>query len=166
MKLRPEDNEQKVYREVNSLSRVSHQYIVRYYSCWLEDANPHPPDPSTDSSTPSGRTRTASGSDEDIFAINFEDVSSSRRDQSRTASFPRIRFANSGEEDEQDSDDSDTESSSSAETAADPSDARSRLIPIGPRPSMSTTDSSTDGGAVQRILYIQMEFVEKVRGVR
>jgi serine/threonine protein kinase len=29
IKLRPEDNEQKVFREVNALSRLNHQFIVR-----------------------------------------------------------------------------------------------------------------------------------------
>lgn len=40
IKLRPEDNEQKVFREVNALSRLNHQFIVRYVllsTCGLAD---------------------------------------------------------------------------------------------------------------------------------
>lgn len=176
VKLRPEDNEQKVYREVNSLSRVSHHHIVRYYGCWLEDATP--PEISQIVSQPpsSGPTpsTTTSSEEEDIFATNFDDLSFSRRDQSRSASFPRIRFANSGDDDDVDDDDDESDSADSsddnesdAETAADPSDLRGRAaiskpMTVPPKPSMSLTGTSTDGGSVQRILYIQMEFVEKV----
>ncbi|OCF54570.1 PEK/GCN2 protein kinase [Kwoniella mangroviensis CBS 10435] len=166
VKLRPEDNEAKVYREVNNLSRVNHQHIVRYYSCWLEDANPPQLTPTADNSTP-GPALTSHSTEEDIFALDFDDASFSRRDQSRSASFPRIRFANEGDDEDGDSDDddSDSESDSDASTAADPSEMRERgrssNIPIPPKPSASVTDATTDDGNVQRILYIQMEFVEK-----
>ncbi|WRT70924.1 uncharacterized protein IL334_007923 [Kwoniella shivajii] len=170
VKLRPEDNEAKVYREVNNLSRVNHQHIVRYYSCWLEDANPPQLTPAVDDSTP-GPPSTST--EEDIFALDFDDASFSRRDQSRSASFPRIRFANEDEDeddedDETDSDDEGDESDSDASTAADPSELKERGRSIGipmqrnqSRPSASLTDATTDDGMVQRILYIQMEFVEK-----
>lgn len=175
VKLRPEDNEAKVYREVNNLSRVSHQYIVRYHACWIEDQNQQPPTPSeSDVTTP---TPTASISEEpsDPFAINFDDIS--RRDQSRSASFPRIRFANGDDSDEEDTSDSDSDadsdSTSSDETAADPSEMRGRgmfarqSMAIQARPSGSAaTGTTTDEGAVQSILYIQMEFVEKVRLIK
>lgn len=168
--MRPEDNEQKVYREVNSLSRVSHHHIVRYYGCWLEDAN-RPDVPiaesvgTADSTTPSA----SNDDDEDIFATNFDDLSL-RHDRSRSASFPRIRFANSGEDgededDDDDDDDSDETSVSSAGTV-DPSQPRGRKgmssVPIPSKPSASITGTTTDDDTVQRILYIQMEFVEKV----
>lgn len=174
VKLRPEDNEQKVYREVNSLSRVSHQYIVRYYGCWLEDTGRIEPPLSTGSG--SGTLPSQNPEDEDIFATNFDDLSVSRRDHSRSASsFPRIRFANSGESDEEsedsvESDDGD-DSSEGGQTAADPSEARAQPVPketrgrsmvIANKASLSLTDGTTDDGGVQRILYIQMEFVEKV----
>nr|XP_019050908.1 PEK/GCN2 protein kinase [Kwoniella bestiolae CBS 10118]OCF29838.1 PEK/GCN2 protein kinase [Kwoniella bestiolae CBS 10118] len=170
VKLRPEDNEAKVYREVNNLSRVNHQHIVRYYSCWLEDANPPQLTPTADEPTPGPIPSTVS-TEEDIFALDFDDASFSRRDQSRSASFPRIRFANEDEDEDDEEEDSDddgesgSESDSDASTAADPSEMRERgrslNIPIPPKPSASITDATTDDGNVQRILYIQMEFVEK-----
>ncbi|WWC92548.1 uncharacterized protein L201_007507 [Kwoniella dendrophila CBS 6074] len=175
VKLRPEDNEAKVYREVNNLSRVNHQHIVRYYSCWLEDANPPHLTPTAEDSTPGPGPSAASTQEEDIFALNFDDASFSRRDQSRSASFPRIRFANEdGDDDDDDEDDDsdndseddDSDSDSDTSTAADPSELRERgrllNIAIPPRPSTtSITDATTDDGIVERILYIQMEFVEK-----
>ncbi|KAL0241915.1 hypothetical protein I308_106089 [Cryptococcus tetragattii IND107] len=192
VKLRPEDNEQKVYREVNNLSRVNHQHIVRYYGCWLEDANPPDVTPTLEDSihsTSTAGTGATCSTEEDIFAVNFDDFSLSRRDQSRSASFPRIRFTNSNGDDDDDSDendssedddsDSNTESESSAATA-DPSEPRGRSqpqtslfqqrsqarsqrqrIPGKPSASTSVMTSSTSDGMVRRILYIQMEFVEK-----
>ncbi|EAL17471.1 hypothetical protein CNBM1630 [Cryptococcus deneoformans B-3501A] len=192
VKLRPEDNEQKVYREVNNLSRVNHQHIVRYYGCWLEDANPPDLTPTLEDSVHTASTAgtgATCSTEEDIFAVNFDDFSLSRRDQSRSASFPRIRFTNSNGDDDDDSDEddsseeddteSDTESDSSAATA-DPSEPRGRSqpqsslfqqrpqaqsqrqsIPGKPSASTSVMTSSTSDGMVRRILYIQMEFVEK-----
>ena len=176
VKLRPEDNEAKVYREVNNLSRVSHPNIVRYHACWIEDANPLAAASISDASDVTTPTASVSEEASDPFAVNFDDLSRSR-DQSRSASFPRIRFANSESDSEEDEDESesDTESDSSEETAADPSEhfsrgramtmTRARPI-IGPGghigPSGSGTGTTTDNGAVQSILYIQMEFVEKV----
>lgn len=157
-------------REVNSLSRVSHQHIVRYYSCWLEEVAPPTQSPADDSSN--ATPVVASSESEDIFAVNFDDLSFSRPDRSRSASFPRIRFANdSDDEDDDDSDDSDDEegdSSDSEGTIPDPSAsdaraARSKAISVPSKPSTSHTGTTTDDESVQRILYIQMEFVEKVR---
>lgn len=169
VKLRPEDNTAKVYREVNNLSRVSHQFIVRYHACWIEDVNPPSGTPlaSQDSSTPTASGSTEDNGDIDIsdpFAINFDDIS--RRDQSRSASFPRIRFANSDSDSDEDEDDSDADSDSSDETAADPSEQRGRPLNAfasapPPRASTTGTGTTTDDGAVHSILYIQMEFVEK-----
>jgi translation initiation factor 2-alpha kinase 4 len=103
--------------------------------------------------------------------MNFDDLGISHRDQSRSASFPRIRFANSGEdEDEEDDDDSSydesaEESDSDVSTAADPSEVRGRAaksIAIPPKSSTSITGTTADEEGVQKILYIQMEFVDKV----
>lgn len=191
VKLRPEDDVSRVLREVNSLSRVSHQYIVRYYSCWLEDVGlpdgPFGDDGSTmHSSVNSSNVNSSNVSSEsDIFAVKFDDFddkSVSRPDHSRSASFPRIRFADDDDDDEEEeeseeSDSSDDESSASdssnsgwesEHTVADHSTSKkksqSRGIAISKpstKPSASFTGTTTDDGSVQRILYIQMEFVEK-----
>jgi translation initiation factor 2-alpha kinase 4 len=191
----------KIYREVANLSRVDHQYIVRYNACWEEDAVVS----AQVTPTPVGVTMS---SEENIFTPNFDDFS---REQSRSQSFPRVRFIASDEDDnddddglfadedadgedheaaktkstkstrssmfasassdsdDSDTDTSDTDSGRSDDTAADPSEPRGRTIAIpqlggtrSTKPSASFTDASTDDGSVQKILYIQMEFVEKV----
>lgn len=146
------------------MSRVSHQYIVRYYGCWLEDATPIEPKPLVDDTTPSAGTATTS-EEKDILATNFDDLSLARRDVSRSASFPRIRFANSNEDEDSGSEDSTSDSESDDGTAADPSEYPAQLFATAAKP-VSLTDGTTDDGMAQRILYIQMEFVEKVRGMR
>ena len=170
VKLRPDDNEQKVYREVNNLSKVSHQHIVRYYGCWLEDVIPTQTTSALEASSDATTAPTPAESESDIYAApNFNDLSISRHDHSRSASFPRIRFANSGEDDEDEEDDeedSGDESTTSDETNETPSQPlRGRTgpgHPINPTgPSLSVTGTTDTDHLVQRILYIQMEFVEK-----
>ena len=166
---------------------MDHKHIVRYFSCWLEQVGPPEATTPADDTPGAGTvtTSTASSESEDIFAVNFDDLSVSHH--SRSASFPRIRFADSransddedGDSDEEDdsqesresdsdtaSDDSDDDSDSSADTVGDPSEhrkSRSKAISIPTKPSASTdfTGTTTDDGSVQEILYIQMEFVEK-----
>lgn len=161
----------RVLREVNSLSRVSHQYIVRYYSCWLEEVGPPETQGLADDMTASTTTSSHVSSEEDIFAVNFDDLSVSRRDQSRSASFPRIRFTDGSDSDDSEdgSDEDSGDSDDSESTIPDPSasDHRrgkplSKAISVPSKPSGSYTGTTTDDGLVQRILYIQMEFVEKV----
>jgi eukaryotic translation initiation factor 2-alpha kinase 4 len=37
IKLRTSQSDNKIFREVNALSRLSHRFIVRYYTTWLEE---------------------------------------------------------------------------------------------------------------------------------
>jgi translation initiation factor 2-alpha kinase 4 len=163
---------------------VDHKHIVRYFSCWLEQVGP--PEVATPAEdTPDAVTPSHASSDSDIFAVNFDELSMSHH--SRSASFPRIRFAdsraNSDDEDDDDDDDDDDDnddsrddsqdtdsdstasddSDSSADTVADPSERKSRSTPINiiSKPSTDFTGTTIDDGSVQEILYIQMEFVEK-----
>ncbi|BEI98202.1 hypothetical protein CcaverHIS631_0305010 [Cutaneotrichosporon cavernicola] len=189
VKLSPEDDVHRVLREVNALSRVSHQYIVRYYSCWLEDVGlsdgPDGDDSSAiQSSVNSSAVNSSNASSEsDIFAVKFDDFdkSISRRDLSKSASFPRIRFADDDDDDDDDDeengdgeisdDDSDSDSSgwASEHTVADPSASVPRQTRTQPlaiskpstKYSTSYTGTTDNDDSVQRILYIQMEFVEK-----
>lgn len=154
-----------MYREIVSLSKVSHQHIVRYYGCWLEDVIQL--DPITETPLLETPTRMPEP-EEDIFKVNWDDPSLYKRESSRSASFARIRFDESDEE-ESDSDDSDSDDTSSDEDELTPdpshpsSQSRGRPLAIQVKPSMSLTGTTTDDSSVQRILYIQMEFVEKVR---
>lgn len=172
IKLRPEDNEQKVHREVVSLSKVSHQHIVRYFGCWMEDVVRQ--EPPTITETPQSETPTQDvlpAPEEDIFKVNWDDPSLYKREPSRSMSFPRIRFHKQADGSDSSSD-SDTDSETDSDGSSDDQDTpdpsqpaeapRGRPIAVPPKPSMSITGTTVDDSAVQRILYIQMEFVEKV----
>lgn len=115
VKLRPEEDFGRVLREVQSLSRVSHQHIVRYYGCWRETVGQAAVAPSpggVDSTgTPSAVTSSnvSSASEPgDPLAINWDE---SRNNRSRSQSFPRIRFSANDEEDSEDEDDDVTDES-------------------------------------------------------
>ena len=49
IKLKPNQADNKIFREVNALSRLSHRYIVRYYTTWLEESEPTSSNASSDS---------------------------------------------------------------------------------------------------------------------
>jgi len=181
--LRPEDSEQeisredKVYREVKGLARVNHHFIVRYYGSWVEEL-PHIEDhPSTEESHSMSNNALgfSPGPLKDISPPDFDDVSVSKPEQSRSASFPRIRFAESDdEEDDEDSGDASvdgdfTSKSGGTETTSPSAPRRgraSRPVVTARKLVDSTTGETThDLGRAPRILYIQMEFVEKVSEV-
>ncbi|RXK39365.1 PEK/GCN2 protein kinase [Tremella mesenterica] len=158
VRLRPEDNELRVLREVNTLSGLNHINIVRYFSCWLEDVAPpvHTPPDST-SNTP-GVLSPTNKDDSDPFAPpRMDDPSLWRRDASKSTSFPRIRFAET-EEDE----DIDEDEEEDSEGSSDTSDAEtiSRKTAKGLKVSEEMTSTTIDEMVIKRILYIQMEFVE------
>jgi hypothetical protein len=135
-------------------------------------------------STPGIATNGSSGSD--MFAVNLDDFSSPH-DRSRS-SFTPVRFRKDGKEEEEEDDeeieedaedeeedvglnsgDSGGESDVSSEgTAADPSEPRGRAVnrQVPVTKSTSHTGTTTDGEQVSRILYMQMEFVEKVCPLR
>jgi translation initiation factor 2-alpha kinase 4 len=185
VKLRRQEDEQKVLREVENLSKVNHQYIVRYVHCWFEDAPRKPASPPSasifqnDQDQPNGEDQHS-----DPFSINLDDLSS-RRDTS--TSFPRIRFVRPGEETDSD-DDSEGSSSngdqSSGGETAEPSQVILRPVAVPSKPvaipgrpvrreSVSTETEYTgddedetgftNESVVEKILYISMEFVERVR---
>lgn len=72
-----EANDNKIFREVNTLSRLNHRYIVRYYSAWIEDDD----DPELESqSEESSMSRPSSGFD---LTMQFSSLG-----KSRARSFP------------------------------------------------------------------------------
>ena len=162
VRLRPEDNEIRVLREVNTLSGLNHINIVRYFSCWLEDIAPPPiAVEAVESSSSVSTPHAASPEDSDPFAPpKFDDPSLWKRDTSRSTSFPRIRFADSDEDDsdEEDSDASSNTSSAKTVDASQPVERGRSMV----KPSVSASDATTEEGHPRRILYIQMEFVENV----
>lgn len=107
----------KIFREVNALSRLSHRFIVRYYTTWVETAEPSSTAASdesdaesseVESDTEDGMTsvpsssvlRTTSADEGFIFSLDdLDDPGASR------GSFPSIHFsARSSEAGEEDTD--------------------------------------------------------------
>ena len=39
IRLRTSQSDQKIFREVDTLSRLNHRYIVRYYTTWIETSD-------------------------------------------------------------------------------------------------------------------------------
>ncbi|KAJ9116453.1 hypothetical protein QFC22_004895 [Naganishia vaughanmartiniae] len=149
VRLRPEDNVEKVLREVQSLSNINHVRIVRYIQCWLEETDDRVESSDGDDDESGSYCRSSDNSNDtptnqdemsDIYAPpNLDSLSVSNR------SFPLVRFCENSDEDS----DEETNSSDESEVKAGiPTIAR---IPATPAPSQHK----------KRTLYIQMEFVEK-----
>ncbi|OBZ78007.1 Serine/threonine-protein kinase gcn2 [Grifola frondosa] len=145
----------KIFREVNALSRLNHRFIVRYYTTWVETSEPPSTAVSSDSEHNSG---TADGmtsvpvsksrsSPDDPFTIDLDDLGSESRH-----SFPSIHFTRSNSTNVEGSD-NENDSSDSEDDAYEDLFRRSGNAKIG-RP-------STPPPTTSRTLYIQMEFVER-----
>ncbi|KAF7974176.1 hypothetical protein HWV62_13309 [Athelia sp. TMB] len=124
IRLRTTQSDSKIFREVNALSRLSHRFIVRYYTTWVETAEPESTatssdasetdstDPDTDEhdtdgadgmtsvpdSSPrtsrSGSTEDPLGPDFDPFDIDLNDLDTKEHSGTQS-SFPSIHFGGS-----------------------------------------------------------------------
>ncbi|KAI6046986.1 kinase-like domain-containing protein [Pisolithus marmoratus] len=155
IRLRTDQSDTKIFREVNALSKLSHRFIVRYYTTWVEIAQPDSTAPSseddsgTGSGTEGGRTSVPNsferrGEHSDPFSIDLNDLddygSGSR------SSFPSIHFTRSEVNDEKDEEDEDSDDAFANLFVSEYSD---EVDVVNPAP------------VVPRTLYIQMEFVER-----
>ncbi|KAI0954220.1 hypothetical protein AcV7_007513 [Taiwanofungus camphoratus] len=149
IRLRASQSDNKIFREVNALSRLNHRFIVRYYTTWVETSEPTSTAASSESdretATTDGMTsvphsKSKGEGSADPFSIDWDDVGSESRH-----SFPSIHFTRSG-------------SATVEENGNDTSDSDDAFADIfGSANSGSTTPPPT----VSRTLYIQMEFVER-----
>ncbi|KAG1724557.1 kinase-like domain-containing protein [Suillus lakei] len=120
IRLRSDKDDNKLFREVNALSRLSHRFIVRYYTTWVEFNESNSSimssnsDTGSDSGTEGGMTSVPQSYERetsDPFKVKMEDLDDYG---SNKTSFPSIHFTRSEikndhqEEDEED-DDSDGE---------------------------------------------------------
>lgn len=118
IRLRTDQSDTKIFREVNALSRLSHRFIVRYYTTWVETVE-------VVTSRPSSRSDTASDSGtesnmtsvphsferrekSDPFSIDLNDLDDYGSSGSRS-SFPSIHFTRSDVSDEKDEDEDDSD---------------------------------------------------------
>ncbi|KAI5119391.1 hypothetical protein M0805_005934 [Coniferiporia weirii] len=156
IKLRTAQGDNKIFREVNALSRLSHRYIVRYYTTWLEESEPTSSNVSSDSeqdgsgdvdvddqTAGASIARTASGEESfnDPTSIDLNDLV--LKEDNRTSSFPSIHFT-SGDVADDSSDEEEANSTHLVEQIK-----QNRLGIVTPPP------------LVRRTLYIQMEYVER-----
>ncbi|CCM05314.1 uncharacterized protein FIBRA_07528 [Fibroporia radiculosa] len=154
VRLRATQSDNKIFREVNALSRLNHRFIVRYYTTWVETAEPASTAASSasdrDTETEDGMTsvpQSKSGfgmkgdGSGDPFSIDLDDLGSGSRH-----SFPSIHFTRSGS----------ATIEKTSEGTSDSDDAFGSLF--GPK---SSSRPTTPPPTISRTLYIQMEFVER-----
>lgn len=99
--MRTPNTDNKILREINALSRLSHRFIVRYYTAWFEDSELASTTVSSDGSgdgTADGITSALSGvhrrdDSSDPFSIDLDELGSESRS---STSFPSIHFTGSG----------------------------------------------------------------------
>jgi len=109
--LRTPNTDNKILREINALSRLSHRFIVRYYTAWFEDSESASATVSSEGSgddTADGVTSVLTGrgthrrdGSSDPFSIDLDDLESESRS---STSFPSIHFTGSGSGDTEGSD--------------------------------------------------------------
>ena len=101
MRLRTPNTDNKILREINALSRLSHRFIVRYYTAWFEDSELLSMAASSDDSgdeTADGITSVLGGNhrhdgSSDPFVIDLDELGSGSHS---STSFPSIHFTGSG----------------------------------------------------------------------
>ena len=179
IRLRTMKSDTRIFREVNALSRLSHRFIVRYYTTWVETSQPHnnghdsdsdsdsdsdfdsedrdfdsDDDRTTDARTsvPSSREVTTSLDDGIIFALDdLDDPGNSR------GSFPSIHF-NRSTDSRRNDEDSGGSSSDDAEAlekmfeGLDVEGARNGNFDTPGRKQLAAASAPL----IQRTLYIQM----------
>ncbi|KAK0477848.1 kinase-like domain-containing protein [Armillaria novae-zelandiae] len=160
VRLRTLRSDTKTFREVNTLSRLSHRFIVRYYTTWVETAEPTSTAASDESRSESDSSSHSNGTENGMTSVpsriqlrepsgpiifnmdDLDDLGGTLR-----GSFPSIHFT--GLSEPQEDMDSDNET------------------PFGGLFRKAGEENSEGLGTmtppliVQRTLYIQMEFVER-----
>ncbi|KAI0320013.1 hypothetical protein OF83DRAFT_1275377 [Amylostereum chailletii] len=160
VQLKATKRDSKIFREVNALSRLSHRFIVRYYTTWVESNEPSSAsgsdeDDSGDETDTAERFTSArgirrkkssrmrrDGSSDDPFATNFDDAGSGSRN-----SFPSIHFSHENKTEDSDGD-ADVSSDEMMDDLLDmdvPGTPAMQVVPRQPAPL-----------SLSRTLYIQM----------
>ncbi|GAO50477.1 hypothetical protein G7K_4601-t1 [Saitoella complicata NRRL Y-17804] len=140
VKLGKNENENtRILREVMTLSRLHHQYVVRYFTTWLERASP-----SRKNGKKGRGTETETETETDLtqsLSFGVDEPSEVPIDFMSSSGFRSVRFA------ESESDDSDSDDSVATATVDNDSDEDS--------------DSEDEGKKSPGTLFIQMEYCEK-----
>ena len=149
--MRTPNTDNKLLREINALSRLSHRFIVRYYTAWFEDSESASATVSSDGSgddTADGVKSVLSGihrrdDSSDPFSIDLDDLGSGSRS---STSFPSIHFTGSGSGSDGDIDGDETEADDLGEMFEAPRHS-SAVINVAPCTQLTSRP---------RTLYIQM----------
>ncbi|KAI9261602.1 kinase-like domain-containing protein [Phascolomyces articulosus] len=189
IRLDPRDSEdlRKILREVQTLSSLHHQYVVRYYATWFEDADGTSSRYSDDDDDEYSEDESESEYDED----GDEDVSVLQKrydflslDHSKSRSYSAIKFSVDDDDDDdstvdtvdysyEDKTGSDedfinfgydgNESSTMSTKKAQKTVRKPRKVSGHPAGSVSSSDTGKISMQQQRtrVLYIQMEYCEK-----
>jgi eukaryotic translation initiation factor 2-alpha kinase 4 len=148
----------KIFREIHALSRLSHRYIVRYYTTWVETSDPSSTAASSagsESETDDGTTsvpssaimsRRVSASGEFSFRI-YDDADldglNGRRSYSK-GSFPSIRFERAATYKDSSDESDDSDSIEEHDSTSEEEDEEEAIIENHHPP------------LLQRTMYIQM----------
>ncbi|KAF7299301.1 hypothetical protein MIND_00879100 [Mycena indigotica] len=171
VRLRTGHNDNKIFREVNALSRLSHRFIVRYFTTWVEQAEVTSASASDteESSTEDGMTsvpgtnsqprirRVSSSGDPFNFELELEQDSRDKAmGSSSRGGFPSIHFSNS--EDGEESGESEESDESDDNPFVNPSAGNG----IKSNGIFDMTPLNKPWHPIiSRTMYIQMEFVEQ-----
>ncbi|GAB5588590.1 eukaryotic translation initiation factor 2-alpha kinase [Umbelopsis nana] len=171
IRLDPRDNEdiRKILREVQTLSSLHHQYVVRYYTTWFEDEDGNWRDSDSEGDSFSGEDSDFDDDDEDgdlsVMPKRY-DFLSTERSQSR--SYSAIQFEETSDDSNDESitteGDDDHISFVASDTSTEPKRATNKLVARKGRRSASKTNTSSEESkrsSKMRVLYIQMEYCEK-----
>lgn len=157
IRLRTSQSDQKIFREVDTLSRLNHRYIVRYYTTWIETSDhvstaTSAVGSSAGTSVPGNANGSTTEAEEesDPFAINLDDLDDYNDTPSH--SFPAITFTRSGTPRSDEGESTSSEGSASSDEVILPHSGRGREL---------TKRAATPVPSVSRTLYIQMEYVER-----
>ncbi|TFK47428.1 Serine/threonine-protein kinase [Heliocybe sulcata] len=156
VKLRATQKDTKIFREVNALSRLSHRFIVRYYTTWVETSDPFATplssgSDSEESGTENGMISFRAGKrkddfSNDPFSIDLDDLQSGAGSKS---SFPSIHFTRSGSSKQADNE-TDNEYDDNDSDEADPNFLE--LLDNG---------QANGNGSASPALTVVQEFVER-----
>lgn len=118
IRLRTDQSDTRIFREVNALSKLSHRFIVRYYTTWVETSEvvtsglSSGSETASDSGTEGNMTSVPHSFERreksDPFSIDLNDLDDYGGSGSRS-SFPSIHFTRSDVNDEKDEDEDDSD---------------------------------------------------------
>lgn len=149
------NTDNKLFREVLSLSRLNSRYVVRYFGCWIEEAAQIAVQPVSDTSgtpnTKKGASDSYSFSMHKLLNPKFDDSLSVARTASRDDG---IFFEGGDEEDSEGGDEDESEDESESDSSSDSSSLSS--------PSAHQDANNRNFKSHSRILYIQMQYCEKL----